>query len=386
MKYFPFKILILCILMPPVLFITSVQLLENRLQNYYQNEIEAIYIGDTESLLAGRIGVDDAIRRNIDAYLQSQKLIAWGVKAIVTVRKRSGTIVYPSMLVQIGITEQAPSEPQTPRQIANENYTALTEGFDVSVAIGIPADQFLSYAMLATYLILSILLFLFYYMRSARKANREAVRIQGEIDRLQEMETIHQEKLADLNHERSHLSIELRKVQKTVDSEKKKASRNEDEMIEEIEVLEKNIEENLSLQLEQEEEIVTLKEKIAHFEKGASKNKKHKVKATESVQKRFRTLYKSLIVHERAAVGFVSLTSDLQLKAEEIMLQLHDDPKLVAIKRKVFGKKKRETVFEVLFAYKGRLYYRTTPEQKIEVVAIGTKHTQSKDLTFLDQL
>ena len=68
------------------------------------------------------------------------------------------------------------------------------------------------------------------------------------------------------------------------------------------------------------------------------------------------------------------------------MLQLHDDPKRVPIKRKVFGKKNRETVFEVLFAYKGRLYYRYTQEQKPEIVAIGTKHTQSKDLAFIDQL
>jgi len=39
-----------------------------------------------------------------------------------------------------------------------------------------------------------------------------------------------------------------------------------------------------------------------------------------------------------------------------------------------------------LFSYKGRLYYRNTHEQKVEVVSIGTKHTQGKDLTFLDQL
>ena len=31
MKYFPFKILILCILMPPVLYIASVQVLEKKL-------------------------------------------------------------------------------------------------------------------------------------------------------------------------------------------------------------------------------------------------------------------------------------------------------------------------------------------------------------------
>ena len=113
---------------------------------------------------------------------------------------------------------------------------------------------------------------------------------------------------------------------------------------------------------------------------------RQKVKASEAIQKRFKTLYKNLLVHDRAVSGFISLTPDLQLKAEEIMLQLHDDPKQVPIKRKVFGKKNRETVFEILFAYKGRLYYRNTPEQKLEVVSIGRRRAQAKDLNFLDQL
>ena len=43
MKYFPFKILILCILMPPILYIASVQVLEKYLQSRYSDEIEEIF-------------------------------------------------------------------------------------------------------------------------------------------------------------------------------------------------------------------------------------------------------------------------------------------------------------------------------------------------------
>jgi len=57
----------------------------------------------------------------------------------------------------------------------------------------------------------------------------------------------------------------------------------------------------------------------------------------------------------------------------------------VQIKRKVFGKKNRETVFEVIFAYKGRLYFRKISGNRAEVLAIGTKLTQNKDLVFLDK-
>ncbi|HKL00773.1 MAG TPA: hypothetical protein VJ943_10980, partial [Desulfotignum sp.] len=59
---------------------------------------------------------------------------------------------------------------------------------------------------------------------------------------------------------------------------------------------------------------------------------------------------------------------------------------LVPVKRKVFGKKNRETVFEVIFSYKGRLYYRLMPDTRVEVLSIGTKHTQAKDLSFLNNL
>jgi len=103
-------------------------------------------------------------------------------------------------------------------------------------------------------------------------------------------------------------------------------------------------------------------------------------------QKRFKTLYKNLIVNDRAVKGFAGLTAELQLKAEEVIHQLNDDSSLVTIKRKVFGKKNRETVLEVIFAYKGRLYFRKSKEHGTEVMAIGTKHTQGKDLGFLDNL
>ncbi len=382
MKYFPFKILILCILMPPVLYIASIQVIEKKLQSLYSNEIEEIYLGDTRPLFEGSVGIVDAITQNIDSYIQSKVLLSWGVKASVTVTTRSNTIVYPGTFRP---EEMSPST-RSSIQVAKENYTALNQGFKVVVNVQVARDQFLSVAMLALYLFLSLLIFSFYYRRVSRIAERETRSVQDEIQRLSQMEQTHQARLEKLNEQRKYLSGELRKTRKVYDSEKEKASRTEDEMIDEIVTLEKNLEKNLSLQKTQEEELDLLKNKISQYEKGELKSSKQKAKASEALQKRFRTLYKNLLVHDRAVNGFISLSPDLQLKAEEIMLQLHDDPKRVSIKRKVFGKKNRETVFEVLFSYKGRLYYRYTNEQKLEVVSVGTKHTQAKDLTFLDQL
>ncbi len=41
---------------------------------------------------------------------------------------------------------------------------------------------------------------------------------------------------------------------------------------------------------------------------------------------------------------------------------------------------------EVLFAHKGRLYFRKTKDDKVEILVIGTKNSQVKDLEFLDKL
>jgi len=368
--------------MPPVLYIASVRVLEKNLTSLYRNEIEEIYIGDTRPLFEGSLTIADAISQNIDRYMQSKYLLSWGLKASVSVTTPTNTIIYPDAFSQ----EETSNSSIPSIQTAKENYAALNKGFIVSVDVKVALDEFLSYAMLATFLALSMLLFSFYYKRSLSRVTKENLDVQNEIDRLSQMERQHQSRLEILNQQRKYLSKELHKTKKIFDSEKEKASRTEDEMIDEIVALEKNMQENLALQDAKEEEINALKEKISQYEKGELKTTKQNLKASEAAQKRFKTLYKNLLFHDRAVSGYVSLTPDLQLKAEEIMLLLHDDPKHVPIKRKVFGKKNRQTVFEVLFSYKGRLYYRYTPEQKLEIVSIGTKHTQARDLAFMDQL
>ncbi|MCP4105432.1 MAG: hypothetical protein GY749_07835, partial [Desulfobacteraceae bacterium] len=74
MKYFSFKILILCMLLPPVLYIFSVQYLlqkiyiDNHLKNRFASEIEDIYIGDTRLLFEGNMRLKDAVKNNIEMW------------------------------------------------------------------------------------------------------------------------------------------------------------------------------------------------------------------------------------------------------------------------------------------------------------------------------
>ena len=80
------------------------------------------------------------------------------------------------------------------------------------------------------------------------------------------------------------------------------------------------------------------------------------------------------------------MDDEMALKAEELIHQLNADDSLVTVKRKVFSKKGKATVFEAVFAYKGRLYFRKSPQNSVEILVIGTKKSQNKDLAYLDTI
>jgi len=382
MKFFPFKILIICILLPPVLYILSMQTLEGQLQKRYVKEMEDSYIGDTAELFQGSVAIRDAISRNIDQYLQSKALLSLGVKVKVTVITKENTILYPAVYEDSPATTPPPSSDT----IAQENFRLLNEGLLVSLDLTLEHNRVLSNGMLGFYILLSLLVLFGFYRVSGRKMVTEEQAREAEIKRLATLEKEYAGRLTILDRERDSLSAEIAQVKSRLADEKEKVLQSEDEMLEEVVSLEEKLNENIVQQKEQQEEIEALEEKIEQYERGEQKSLKQRDKAADMVHKRFRTLYKNIMVNDRAAKGFAGLTTDLQLKAEEIIHQLNDDPSLVTIKRKVFGKKNRETVLEVIFAYKGRLYFRNSKEHGTEIVSIGTKHTQGKDLGFLDNL
>jgi len=380
MKHFPFKILILCILLPTVLYIVSIQTVEQYLQEKYAREIEEAYIGDTKPLFEGNLKVQDAVNHNIDQYLKEKPLLDWGVKLKITVTTKQNRIVYPA-----AYEEDHKTEPDTPNiVIAEENYFLLNEGLTVGLDLSVAHNRLLSNAIFGIYIVLSLGILFFFYRLSVKKAEAETHEKEQEIERLLKLESDYTQSLENLGRERKTLSSEIASVKKNLESEKEKAIRSEDEMFDEMVSLEEKLNENVAQQEEQLKEIEALKVEIERSER--QKGGKQKAKASAVAQKRFRTLYKNISIHDRAAGGFTGLTADLQLKAEEVIHQLNDDPSLVTIKRKVFGKKNRETVLEVIFAYKGRLYFRNSKESGVEILSIGTKHTQAKDLSFLDKL
>jgi len=382
MRFFSIKILALCILLPPLLYLLTVFVLEKQLQERYARGIEEVCTGDPQPLLDGSVRLRDAVRENVEAYLRSSALIRYGVSARVQVSTRGGTVLYPAPF-EDGADVQSLANPM---RVAQDNFTLLSEGLVVQVEARLEHNRLLSNGILGVYVLAALLVLMWHYRAADRHIRREEAERRQEIERLNRLEAANTARLSGLQREREGLLAEFDALKSAMQDERTHAERNEDDLIGEIEALEKKLADNLELQTIQQKEILALKEALAGFEKEQRREDKTRLKGEEVIRKRFATLYKNLTVNDRALEGLADLNEELRLKAEEVIHQLNANPDLVPIKRKVFGKKNRQTVLEVVFAYKGRLYFRKGQDRRVEVLAVGTKNTQERELEFLANL
>jgi DNA repair exonuclease SbcCD ATPase subunit len=382
MRHLPLKILILCVLLPPLLYINSLSLLEKVLQIRYEKDLETALIGNVNPLLEGSAELQDVLQRNITVFIGSRKMTALGVKVSVTVTSTSGAYLYPH-----GYEDSQSEFRETDSlAIASENYRLLSDGLQRTLEVKIDHNALIANFLLSFYVLFSVGILFLVYRRGVEKSRADELATKKMIDELADEHRQHLSHLCTLETQRSELSKKIAQMKKALDDERQKASETEDEMVEELVALEDKISQHLALQNQQSQEIDALQEKIDQYEKEKASRQRQVQKSGDTVRKRFNALYKNIDVHDKAIDGFMNLTEELQIKAEETVHQLNGDPKMVPVKRKVFGKKNRETVFEVIFAYKGRLYYRTKPGRGVEVLVVGTKLTQNKDLAFLDKL
>lgn len=377
MRFFSIRLICACILIPPALYLLSVLILERQAEEYVARRIEETYTGDPQALLDGSARLEDVLETNINRYLSDNILVRNGFTLRVSVTTPSGKILFPS---QIETRETAPSDA---RRIAVENFALLSEGLSVHVEAQLGHNRLISNLLLGAYALAALAALLVHYRFAARQSAREEAGRNQEMNRLVALERSNTGRLSDLQQERERLTEEFEKVKSALQGERERAERNEVDLIAEIESLEKKLDENLKLQEAQQTEIDALRGKFNLLEKEQRREDKGRQKAAAAYQKRFATLYKNIIVSERAVDGFMDLNEEMRLKAEEVIHQLDAAPDLVTIKRKVFGKKNRETVLEVVFAYRGRLYFRRGPDRRVEIAAIGTKNTQSRELEFL---
>ena len=151
-----------------------------------------------------------------------------------------------------------------------------------------------------------------------------------------------------------------------------------------MERLEGGLEAQKKIREKREKEVDTLTEEIDKLRSHLNKPKKKK-QIIDKKMKRFRVLYKNLVITERAIEGFLSLTDEFQLKAEEIIHRLNENDANIGIRRKVFGKGGKMNILETDFSYSGRIYFQRDSRSKTKIVTIGTKKSQNQDLAFLER-
>jgi hypothetical protein len=382
MRFFSIKILVLCILMPPLLYLLTVFVLERQLQERYARGIEETCTGDPQLLLDGSLRLRDAVRDNVEAYLRSSAVLRHGVSMRVRVSTQGGRVLYPAPFEDAADVHTVAD----PMRVAQDNFNLLSEGIVVRVEARLEHNRLLSNTILGVYVLAGLLVSAWHYRTAGGHIRREEAERRLEIERLNRLEAENTARLSGLQREREGLLAEFDALKSVMQDVRRRAERNEDDLIGEIEALEKKLAENLGRQAIQQEEIQALKESLVGYEKEQRREDKVRLKAEEALRKRFTTLYKNITVNDRAVEGLADLNEDLRLKAEEVIHQLNAAPDLVPVKRKVFGKKNRETVLEVVFAYKGRLYFRKGQDRRVEVLAVGTKNTQERELEFLANL
>ncbi len=382
MRHLSITVLVLCILLPPALYLATVAVVEQQVRERFTRTVEEASTGDPQPLLDGSVRLRDVLRTNIDGVLRSSALVRYGVAVRVSVATPTGTVLYP-----VPYEDEPPdAPPSNPIAVARENFALLSEGLVFQADVTVEHNRPLSNAILAVYVGAALIVLLLHYRSAGRRIRGEELERHAEIDRLQTLQEASGRRLVELQGHREALLNELGQLRSSVQDERSRAERNEDDLIAEIEALEKRLEEDRALQEVQQQEILKLKESLADQGKDQRREDRGRQKAETVLRKRFGTLYKNISVNDRAIDGLAELNDEMRLKAEEVIHQLNANPELVTIKRKVFGRKNRETVLEVVFAYKGRLYFRRGPDRRVEVLAVGTKNSQERELEFLSQL
>lgn len=381
MKSFPFKILFFCIFLPPVFYIFTLNGLEIYLQKRASIKIDEIVIQNVSELYEGRHSIKEEVTRNIGAYLSNKSLLySLGVSTDIIIKTKNNRVLYPAQLSEVHDEFQQPASHDTNyMDVAAENFNILNDGLVKIVEVRIRQNSWLSNGILVFYIVIALSILRFFI----RKSIKHGEEIEGEhlkkIEELSDKLLSYENELTKIKDKERSYSEDIGKLNK----EKETLSSDIDELLEEMERLEDGLRTQKELREKRENEIDSLKTEIENIRLKTERPKK-KSKKQEITDKRFRVLYKNLIFTDKAIDGFLSLSDEFQLKAEEIIHRINADDSTVNIRRKVFSKGGKINVLEIDFAYSGRIYYQKDKTKSI-IAAIGTKKTQLQDLAFLER-
>ena len=381
MKGFPYKLLFICIFLPPICYILTLHLLEEYLEKRETSRLNNIIIKDYVALYEGRHTVKEEINRNLGEYFLKHGLrFRLGIRTQILVKTKGDTILYPGRIERDlnDMPADLSASELNYMEIAAENYRILNDGLIISLNVNIKHNGWLSNSILILYVFLAV----FTIHRAVTKRVRETEKLEEEYeDSIKDLTNNLKEAESGLSEIKEKEGVYLSNIEE-LKEERKNLTTDIDGLLEEMERLEAGLKEQRELREEREVEILNLSEEINKLKDRVEKPEK-KIKEIDAIGKRFKVLYKNLSFTERALDGFLSLPYEFQLKAEEVIHRLNNDGSNVTVKRKVFGKGGKMNFLELVFSYSGRIYYRKDAQSKIKIFVVGTKKSQTQDLAFL---
>ena len=227
-------------------------------------------------------------------------------------------------------------------------------------------------------------------LASRNQAAQRAAEIEVELtetrSRLAQIEPVERERNDEIDALQDEREALQQKLAELADREETLRGRADQavELADEVRALEDLLEEATTDLTTKDGEIDRLSQNL---KKASRSTVKSRTKAADQLARRFRTLYKTIEVDDRAIDDIAALGDEaLRLKAEESVKRLADEADNVAVRRKVGGLPDHVIAFELGFAGKGRIYYTRGKARRFRILLVGAKNTQSSDLDYLARL
>jgi hypothetical protein len=216
----------------------------------------------------------------------------------------------------------------------------------------------------------------------ARAIQEELDRVSQRLHQLEPTEKAQAQEIAKLERERASLHTRMADLAHR-EHELRDQAAHANELEDERRTLEEMLDEALGDLDSKQGEIQTLNDQLKRASKGPGKA----ARGAEQLARRMRTLYRNLEIDDRAIQDILALGDEThRLRAEESLKRLDDDPESAGTRRKVGGLPAGQSIFELGFAGKGRIYYARGRQRTFRVLAVGGKASQKQDLDYLRRL
>jgi hypothetical protein len=374
-----------------LLYVFSVKATETALTDHFQERLATA--ANVDPTLPDWL---DRVRERVDVALRESPWVRWGGAQV------SATVVGPG---GSGLLYSGGRGVAVPGKGSAAGPDALLLPPTVDVTVLLPHNALLANAILVGYAgLLLTTLFVWGRTQARREDQRlaevlaardgvaaRAASFQAELDavreRLARLEPEREEFTAEIDSlqgERALLLDKLAALERREGELRAQSSQNST-LEQERGALEELLEEALHDLDQRNDEIRNLQQQVKKAGRAAAPG--GRLRESEILERRLRTLYKNLEVDDRAISDIAALGDEAtKLKAEEAVKRLCEEADNVAVRRKVGGLPPHLSIFEIGFAGKGRIYYTNGRQRRYRLLAVGAKNSQKTDLEYLSRL